>query len=166
MYIYIYISQQVEYIYTNVKLIYPSPAFPLLVTISLFMCLCFVYKFICIIFFSIPHIMENIWYLSFLVWLTTLSRIISRSIHVACCCSVDQSCLSVWDPMDCRTPGFPILYCLQELAQTQVHWVGDAIQPSCHLPSPSPTFYLSHHQGLFHWVSSSHQMAKVWELQL
>ena len=49
------------------------------------------------------------------------------------------------------------------LAQTRVHWVGDAIQPSHPLLSPSPpTFDLSQHQGLFQWVSSSHHVAKVW----
>ena len=59
------------------------------------------------------------------------------------------------------------LHCLPELAQTHVHRVGDAIQPSHPLPSPSPfAFNLSQHQGLFQWVSSSHQVAKVLELQL
>ena len=70
--------------------------------------------------------------------------------------------------MDCSTPGFPVLHQLQELNQTHVHWVGDAIQPSHPLPSPSPPafFNLSQHQGLFKWVSSSHQVAKVLEFQL
>ena len=53
------------------------------------------------------------------------------------------------DPMDCSLPGFPVLYHLPELAQTQVHWIGDAIQPSCRLLSPSPpTFNPSEYQGL------------------
>ena len=47
------------------------------------------------------------------------------------CCSVTQLCLTLWDPMDCSTPGFPVLLCLPDFAQTHVHWVGDAIQPSC-----------------------------------
>ena len=65
--------------------------------------------------------------------------------------------------MDCSTPGFPILHHLPELAQTHIHWVSDAVQPSCLLSSPSPpTFSLSHHQ----WVGSSPQVAKVLELQL
>ena len=69
--------------------------------------------------------------------------------------------------MDCSTPGFPALDHLLELIQTHVHWVGDAIQPSGPLSSPSPpAFSLSQHQGLFKWVSSSHQVAKVLELQL
>ena len=69
--------------------------------------------------------------------------------------------------MDCSTPGFPVHHQLPELAQTYVHWVSNAIQPSYPLSSPSPpAFNLSQHQGLFHWVSSLHQMAKVLELQL
>ena len=69
--------------------------------------------------------------------------------------------------MDCSTPGFPVHHQLLKLAQTHVHWVGDAIQPSHPLLSPSPpAFNLSQHQGLFQWVSSSHQVAKVLELLL
>ena len=68
--------------------------------------------------------------------------------------------------MDCSTPGFPVHHQLLELTQTHVHWVGDAIHPSRPLLSPSPTFNLSQHQGLFQWVSSSHQVAKVLEFQL
>ena len=65
--------------------------------------------------------------------------------------------------MDCSTPGFPVLYQLPELAQTHVHWVGDAIQPSHPLSSPPPpAFYLSQHQGILQWVSPSHQVAKYW----
>ena len=70
-------------------------------------------------------------------------------------------------PVDCSTPGSPVLHYIQELAQTHVHRVGDAIQPSHPLSSPSPpAFSLSQHQGLFQRVSSSHQVAKVLELQL
>ena len=69
--------------------------------------------------------------------------------------------------MDCSTPGFPVHHQFPELVQTHVHWVGDAIQPSHPLSSPSPpTFNLSQHQGLSQGVSSSHQVAKVLELQL
>ena len=64
--------------------------------------------------------------------------------------SVTQSCPTLCDPMDCRTPGFPVLHQLLVLAETHVHWVGDAIQPSHPLSSPSPpTFNLSQHQGFF-----------------
>ena len=88
-------------------------------------------------------------------------------LSVCCCCSVTQSCLTLWDPMDCSTPGFPVLHHLPEFAQTHVHWVADAIQPSRPLSSPSlPAFNLSRHQGLFHWVGSSHQVARLLELQL
>ena len=67
--------------------------------------------------------------------------------------------------MDCSTPGFPVHHQLLELAQTHVHWVSDAIQPSHPLSSPSPpALNLSQHQGLFQWVSSSHQVMKVSEL--
>ena len=68
--------------------------------------------------------------------------------------------------MDCSTPGFPVLHHFLEFAQTHVHWVGAAIQPFHPLSSPSPAFNLTQHQGLFQWVDSSHQVAKVLELQL
>ena len=81
-----------------------------------------------------------------------------------------QSLSHVWlfaNPKACSTPGFPVHNHLLELVQTQVHGVSDAIQPSHPLSSPSPpTFNLSHYQGHFQWVSSSHQVAKVLELQL
>ena len=81
--------------------------------------------------------------------------------------SVAQSCLTLCNPKNCSTPGFPVYHQLPELMQTHAHWVGDAIQPSHPLSSPSPpAFSLSQHQGLFQWVSSSHQVAKVLEFQL
>ena len=81
--------------------------------------------------------------------------------------SVTQSCLTLCDPMDCSTPGLPVNHQLPELDQTHVHRVGDAIQPTHPLSPPSPpAFNLSHHQGLFQWVSTSHQVAKVLEFQL
>ena len=76
--------------------------------------------------------------------------------------SVTQSCLTLCDPMDCSTLGFPVHHQLLELAQTHVHWVSDAIQPSHPLSAPSPpAFNLSQHQGLFQWVSSSHPVTKA-----
>ena len=76
--------------------------------------------------------------------------------------SVTQLWPTLCDPMDCSTPGLPIHHQLLEFTQTHVHWVGDAIQPSHPLSSPTPpVFNLSQHQGLFKWVSSSHQVAKV-----
>ena len=81
--------------------------------------------------------------------------------------SVAQSCPTLHDPVDCSTPGLPVHRQLPEFTQTRVHWVGgDAIQPSHPLPSPSPAFNLSHNKGLFQWVSSSQQVAKVLEFQL
>ena len=81
--------------------------------------------------------------------------------------SVAQSCPTFCNPMDFITPGFPVCHQLLEFAQTHVHWVSDAIQPSHPLLSPSPpAFNLSQHQGIFQWVSSSHQVAKVLEFQL
>ena len=84
-----------------------------------------------------------------------------------CCCSVAQSCLTLCDPVDCSTPSFPVLHYLPEIAQSYVHQVRDAIQPSHPLSSPSPpAFNLSQHQGLFQWVGASYQVAKVLEFQL
>ena len=78
-----------------------------------------------------------------------------------------HSIMSLCDPMECSSPGFPAHHQLPELAQTHVHQVGDAIQPSHPLLSPSPpAFNLAQHQGLFQWVSSSHQVAKILEFRL
>ena len=69
--------------------------------------------------------------------------------------------------MKCSMPGFPVLHYLPEFAQTHVHWVSDAIQPSNPLSPPSlPAFNLAQHQHLFQWVSSLHQVAKILEFQL
>ena len=79
--------------------------------------------------------------------------------------SVTQSCLTLCDPMNCRTPGFPVHHQLPELVQILVLWVSDAIQPSLLSPSP-PALNLSQDQGLFKWINSSHMVAKVFEFQL
>ena len=80
---------------------------------------------------------------------------------------VTKSCSTLCDPMDCSTPGFSVHHHLPEFPQTHIHWVSDAIQPSHPLSSPSPpAFSLPQHQGLFQQVRSSHQVAKVLELQL
>ena len=70
------------------------------------------------------------------------------------------------DPMNCSMPGLPVHHQLLESTQTHVHRVGDAIQPSRPLSSPSPALNPSQHQGLFKWVSSSHQVTKVLEFHL
>ena len=82
-------------------------------------------------------------------------------------CSVAQSCWTLCYPKDCSMPGFPVLHYLPEFAQIHVHWVEDAIQPTHLLSPPSPpALHLSQHQGLFQWVNSSHEVARVLEFQL
>ena len=81
--------------------------------------------------------------------------------------SVTQLCPALYSPMDCSTPGLPVHHQLPEFTQTHVHRVSDPIQPSHPLSSPSPpTLNLSQHQSLFHWVSSSHEVAKVRQIYL
>ena len=92
---------------------------------------------------------------------------IQISIDIAHFSSVAQSCPTVYDPMNCSTPGLPVHHQLRELTQTHVRQVSDAIQPSHPLLSPSPPAPRpSQHQGLFQWVNSSHEVAKVLEFQL
>ena len=82
---------------------------------------------------------------------------------------VVQSLSHVWlfaTPRTAARQASPVLHCLPESTQTHVHWAGDAVQPSHPLPSPSPpALNLSQHQDLFQWVSPSHPVAKVLELQ-
>ena len=93
--------------------------------------------------------------------ITTLSQTFSWVLLL-----VTRSCPTLCDPMACRTPGFPVHHQLLEFAQTHVHWVSDAIQPSHPLPLPSPpALNLPQHQSLFQWVGSLHQVAKALELQ-
>ena len=81
--------------------------------------------------------------------------------------SVAQSCPTLWDAINHSTPGLPVYHQFPEFTQTHVHWVGDAIQPSHPLSSPSsPAPNPSQHQGLFQWLNSSHEVAKVLEFQL
>ena len=83
------------------------------------------------------------------------------------CCLVAKSCLTLCDPVDCILPRLPGASVSPGVAQTHVHWCGDAIQPSNPQSFPSPSaFNLSQHQGLFQWVGSSHQVVSVLELQL
>ena len=80
--------------------------------------------------------------------------------------SVAQSCQTLWDPMNCSMPGLPVHHQFPEFTQTHVHQVRDAIQPSHPLSSPSPLApNPSQHQGLFQWVNSSHEVAKVLQFQ-
>ena len=81
--------------------------------------------------------------------------------------SVAQSCPTLCDPMNHSTPGLPVHHQLPGFTQTHVHLVGDAIQPSHPLSSPSPPApNPSQRQSLFQWVNSSHEVAKVLEFQL
>ena len=81
--------------------------------------------------------------------------------------SVAQSCPTLCDPMNHSTPGLSVCHQLPESTQTHVCWVGDAIQPSHPISSPSPPAHnLSQHQGLFQWVNFSHEVVKVLEFQL
>ena len=100
-------------------------------------------------------------------WLDFLPSCASASMGRCCHCSVAKSCPTLCDPMNCHTSGSPVLHHSWELAQTHVHWVSDVTQPSHRLLLPSPfAFTLSQHQGLFQWVDSSYQGAKVLEFQL
>ena len=99
--------------------------------------------------------------------LCSVTQLYCCRVKVAICCSVAKLCPTPCEPMECSTPGFPVFRHLQEFAQTYVHWISDAIQPSRPLSSPSPpAFNLSQHQGLFKWVSSLHEVAKGLEFQL
>ena len=98
-----------------------------------------------------------------ILWLIlSISTSYIRSVHFS---SLTQSCPTLGDPMNRNMPGLPVHHQLPESTQTHVHWVGDAIQPSHLLSSPfPPALNISQHQGLFQWVSSLHQVAKLLEL--
>ena len=101
-----------------------------------------------------------------LVWLLILShlRVQFSSVQFNL---VAQSCPTLCDPMNRSTPGLPVHHQLPEFTQTHVHQVGDAIQPSHPLSSPSPPApNPSQHQSLFQWVNPLHEVAKVLEFQL
>ena len=97
-------------------------------------------------------------------WLSWLPLGLNTTVQFS---SVIQSCPTLCNPMDCSTPGLPVHHQLLEFTQTHAHWVGEAIRPSHPASSPSPpAFNPSQHQGLFKWVSSFHQVAKLLEFQL
>ena len=100
-----------------------------------------------------------------LVFLTILNA--SKSYSSVQFSSVAQSCPTLCDSMNRSTPGLPVHHQFPEFTHTHVHRVGDAIQPSHPLLSPSPPApNSSQHQSLFQWVNSSHEVAKVLEFQL
>ena len=94
----------------------------------------------------------------------SLSPLLFASLQIR---SVSQSCPTLCDPMNRSMPGLPVHHQLLEFTETHVHLVSEAIQPSHPLSSPSPPApNLSQHQSLFQWVNSSHEVAKVLEIQL
>ena len=98
--------------------------------------------------------------------MTSVNSLWASSSSEDSCCSVAQSCPTLCDPTDCSTPGFPVLHFLPEFAQTHVHWISDATQPSHFLsPLSPPALNLSQYQCLFQWVGCLHQVSKVLELQ-
>ena len=98
---------------------------------------------------------------------STRGHVLSETYSSIIFSSVTQSCPTLCDPLNHSMPVLPVHHQLPEFTQTHVHRVGDAIQPSHPLSSPSPPDpNPSQHQGLFQWVNSSHQVAKVLEFQL
>ena len=94
-------------------------------------------------------------------WIIKWEFILKSSVQFS---SVAQSCPTLCDPMNRSAPGLPVPHKLPEFTQTHVHWAGDAIQPSHPLSSPSPPApNPSQYRGLFQWVNSLHQVAKVLE---
>ena len=119
----------------------------------------------------------ELWKASWFLWNRAPLSTTPGLLELTCCCnnghqsiqfsSVARSCLTLCDPIYHNMPGFPVQHQLPELAQTHVHWVSDAIQPSHPLSSPSPpVLSLAQHQGIFQGVSSLHQVPKVLEFQL
>ena len=129
---------------SGVEAFFKVPAFQFIILLHLFSSVYETHTYISSLERSINKVIKgrvhaNLWIKSqlYLVFLNQFS-------------SVAQLCLTLWDPMDCSMPDFPVHHQLLEFAQTLVHWVDDAIQPPHPLSSPSPpAFNLSQHQGLF-----------------
>ena len=116
-----------------------------------------------------PLLLSFIFHIALIHWslLPGFSRYLAKLQSSVQFSSLAQSCLTLCDSTNCSSPGLPVYHQLPESTQTHVHWVGDAIQPSHPLSFPSPpALKISQHQGLFQWVSSLHQVAKVLEFQL
>ena len=120
-----------------------------------------------LIFLKLWEYLNVYWSFKFpLLWISVTCIVLCCSLALQFS-SVAQLCLTLCDPMNRSTPGLPVLHQLPEFTQTHVHRVGDAIQPSHPLLSPSPPApNPSQHQGLFQWVNSSHEVAKLLEFQL
>ena len=110
---------------------------------------------------------KGVWAEAINVGATGMSLWLIKAISSVQFSPVAQSCPTLCDPMNCSMPGLPVHHKCPEFTQTYVHQVGDAIQPSHPLSSSSPpALNLSQHQGLFQWVNSAHEGAKVLEFQL
>ena len=108
--------------------------------------------------------MMHLDFVFYIISLFVIEPHFSLMVGVYCCfCSVAKLGSIICDTMDCSMPGFSVHHYLPEFAQTHVRWVSDAIQPS-HPLSPLAPLMFSQHQGLFQWLSSSHQMVKLLEL--
>ena len=133
---------------------------------------CFIYLSIDLWEFLYPRYKNLIRYMNYKYFISFyglsvfLSQLLFSHSVMSNSLSVTQSCPTLCDPMDCSMPVFPVLHYLLEFAQTHVHWVDDAIQPSYPLsPLSSPALNLFQHKGVFQWVGSLQQVAKVLELQ-
>ena len=101
-----------------------------------------------------------------MTFVTKLEQIFLKSISSVQFSSVAQSCPTLCDPMNGSMPGLPVHHQLPKFTQTHVHWVGDAIQTSHPLLSPSPLPSVFPSMSLFKWVSSPHQVAKLFKFHL
>ena len=105
----------------------------------------------------------SLWKVLSHLWVSFTSSVDGGKKHPYIFSSVTHLCLTLCGPMDCSTPGLPVHHQLPEFTQTHVHWVGDAVQPSHPLSSPSPpALCLSQHQVLFQWISSHIRWPKYW----
>ena len=156
----------------SVLLVFPFYCFILIKSLIVFHLLFWLTNFIFLLLYLSGCYMVCIYVFMIYIYLITytfkfyytISHIVKSEKHKHVSHSVvSDSC----NPMNCSTPGLTVHCQLPEFTQTHVHWVGDAIQPSHPLSSPSPSaFNLNQHQGLFIWASSSHLVAKVLEFQL
>ena len=139
---------------------------PVPVPWCLALCISALRVFICVLHCTLYNKLVNNEQTVLLSPVSHINKLVDFYEEVICCCLVAQSCPILCDPMECSTPGSPS-FTISEFAQTHVYWVNDAIQPSHPLsPLSPPALNLSQHQGLFQWVGSSHQLAKILELQL
>ena len=154
--------------YQSPNSFHPTPVGIHVCSLHLFLYFCFANKIIYTIFLDSTHMHLYTMFFSFLLTSLCIQSVgPPMSLSSVQFSSVAKSCPTLCDPMNRSTPGLPVLHQLPEFTPTHVHWVGDAIQPSHPLSSPSPPApSLSQCQSLFQWVNSSHEVAKVLEFQL